>query len=323
MARAVGRLSVGERRYGAPQLQPNDELSTVHTSPLGQVKPLLHAASHGAGIAHRQNVDGEVGPTLTAWQAAPETHVPPQVGYAGFPPQSTGVHEALGFMAAHAKPFGQSAPPNPHGPGDLHSHPRYPPKIGRLRTGSHDRPLGHAPPHTGAPGLPHGVLPVGRHTQPGNGPGPTAAHSSPTGHVPLHAGPVSPHGELGEMQAQPESVAVHMPSPEHVPPHAGDPLASQAGGRPFMLASEQSTIASAVACDPTNAPATSLRTVGPAKRAQFRSVLPVVIRMPTAPSGAASGRPASLATILSVRPCRSSANRRGEIPAGASPLRNL
>ena len=268
-------------------------------------------------------MDGEVGPTLTAWQAAPETHDPPQVGYAGFPPQSIGVHEALGFMAAHAKPFGQSAPPNPHGPGDLHSHPRYPPKIGRLRTGSQDSPLGHAPPHTGAPGLPHGVLPVGRHTQPGNGPGPTAAHSSPAGHVPLHAGAVSPHAELGEMQTQPESVAVHTPSPEHVPPHAGEPLTSQAGGRPFMLASEQSTIASAVACDPTNAPSSSLRTVGPAKRAQFRSVLPVVIRMPTAPSGAASGRPASLATILSVRPCRSSANRRGEIPAGASTLRNL
>jgi len=58
MARGVGRLSVGERRYGAPQLRVDERNSSscaVQTSPLGQVKP-PQARSQGAATAHKHAV---------------------------------------------------------------------------------------------------------------------------------------------------------------------------------------------------------------------------------------------------------------------------
>src|SRR5688572_4635708 len=55
--------------------------------------------------------------------------------------------------------------------------------------------VGQTPPHVGEPGVPHGVLPAGRHAHvPSGGSSPKLAHSSPAGHVPLQVGPLSPHG---------------------------------------------------------------------------------------------------------------------------------
>jgi hypothetical protein len=179
MARYVGRLSVGGSRYGAPQLQLTDgSFCAMHTSPLGHVYP-PHALSHAAGTAQTHRSIPPPASILSAWHAAPETHVPPQVGYVGSPPHAIGMHEGEGGTIAHRKPFPQSRPPPgcPHGAGAAQLHPiAGPPPVSVVRSGRQAVPLGHAPPHTGGPGLPHGVLPTGRHTQLGKRPGPTPKH---------------------------------------------------------------------------------------------------------------------------------------------------
>ena len=108
---------------------------------------------------------------------------------------------------------------------------------------------------------PHGVLPTGRQSHPGNGKPPVEKHSSPTGHCPLHAGAVSPQGWAPEMQTQViRSWVEHSEPGGQVPPHdvAGSPPEHDASGSsPPRLVFEQSARLPATASDAMNVPASS------------------------------------------------------------------
>src|SRR5581483_1036051 len=86
---------------------------------------------------------------------------------------------------------------------------------------------------------------------------------------------------------------------------------------PRRLASEQSRSADAAARRPMKKPAWSWTTALPLKSAQLRSV-PVVTRMPTAPTGPVSASPVLRATTSSPRDFFKRNVRTGEDPLGAS-----
>jgi hypothetical protein len=193
-----------------------------------------------------QMSSGGFSSTASATHSAPVAQVPPQVGYDWSEPQRIGAQNGsgLGGATAQPNPFGQSAPPCPHAPGFAQKHPTLPPKIGSWKPGRQTSVPGQTPPQTGAPGLPHGVSPVGMHPHALNGGGPVATHCSPVAQVPLQVGAVSPHGDVGWLQTQPSRPGdgPQTPPSGHVPPHCGNGVVAHGGADaqpPAVQASQQ------------------------------------------------------------------------------------
>ena len=119
----------------------------------------------------------------------------------------------------HAKPLAHDCP------GPTQSQMTLPPSTGGEKMAPQlvPAPAGQSPPHAGGPGVPHGVLPIGRQPQVLSGKvSPKLTHSSPAGHVPPQEGFDSPHGVVGPTQWQPENPAMtHVSPAPHAPAHSG------------------------------------------------------------------------------------------------------
>ena len=117
-----------------------------------------------------------------------------------------------------AKPFWQDIP------GPLQPQTMPPPRADGGKRPLHVVPAGQAPPQTGAPGVPHGVLPVGMQPHVFSGEAnPELVHVSPAGHAPLHVGFVCPHGIEGDTQWQTEEKpsGTQVSPAAQPPPHVG------------------------------------------------------------------------------------------------------